>query len=222
MMVLALYRSSIGKKAVMAVTGLIGFGFVIVHMIGNLQAYPFLGGAEALNAYAVLLRKMGGLLWAARFTLLAAVVLHIVAAYQLTRMSWAGRPVAYKRWTAGGSDYASRTMRWSGPILGFFIVYHLMHLTFGSAHPSFNHQGDVFSNLVVGFSNPLVSAFYIVAMLALGFHMYHGVWSMFQTLGWNSPKYDKLLHSLALLIALVVVVGNISIPVSVMAGIIHL
>jgi len=219
--VASLYRSSIGKKAVMAITGLIGYGFVIGHMIGNLQAFEFMGGREALNAYAVTLRKLGGLLWVARFTLLAAVILHIIAAYQLVMMSRASRPVGYRRWMPEGSDYASRTMRWSGPILLFFIIYHLMHLTFGSAHPNFQ-EGDVFANVVTGFSNPLVSGFYVVAMLALGLHLYHGVWSMFQTLGWNNPTYDTMLHRIAMITTAIIVIGNISIPIAVMLGIIHL
>lgn len=221
MQVLTLYRSSIGKKAVMAVTGLIGYGFVTGHMIGNLQAFPFFGGREALNAYAVFLRHTHGLLWVVRATLLTAVVLHIVAAYQVTVMGWSSRPTGYKRWLPAGSDYASRTMRWSGPLLALFIVYHLLHLTLGTVHPDFV-EGDVYSNVVTGFLNPWVSGFYIVSMLALGLHLYHGVWSMFQTLGWNSSKYNRPLHQLAMITTLIIVIGNISIPVAVMAGVIHL
>ena len=221
MQAVILYQSSIGKKALMAITGLIGYGFVIGHMIGNLQAFPFLGGREALNAYAQFLRHTHGLLWVVRFVLLSAVVLHIFAAYQLTLTGWRARPVGYRRWFPSGSDYASRTMRWSGPILGLFIVYHLMHLTLGNANLPFV-EGDVYANVVNGFSIWYVSAFYIVAMLALGVHLYHGVWSLFQTMGWNSPKYDSALHGLALITTLMVVIGNISIPVAVMAGIIHL
>jgi succinate dehydrogenase cytochrome b subunit len=220
-MVVALYRSSIGKKALMAVTGLIGYGFVIGHLIGNLQAFPFFGGREALNAYSVFLRHTHGLLWVARFVLLSAVVLHIVAAYQLSVMSWRSRPDGYKRWAPTGSDYASRTMRWSGPILLLFIIYHLLHLTFGSVHPNFV-EGDVFANVVTGFSNPWVTGFYVVSMLALGLHLYHGIWSMFQTLGWNNPAVNRGLHQLALITTLIIVIGNISIPVAVLAGYIHL
>ena len=221
MSVVTLYRSSIGKKAVMAITGLIGFGFVIGHLVGNLQAFPFMGGREALNAYAVFLRKLGSLLWVARITLLTAVVVHIIAAYQLVMMSRASRPRDYEQWEPRGSDYASRTMRWSGPILLLFIIYHLMHFTWGNAHPDFNH-GDVYANLVIGFSVPWVSAFYILAMVALGLHLYHGIWSMFQTLGWNSPRFDKFLHGLAMFSSLIITAGNISIPVAVLLGIIHL
>jgi succinate dehydrogenase / fumarate reductase, cytochrome b subunit len=218
--VAALYQSSIGKKAVMAVTGLIGFGFVIGHMIGNLQAFPFLGGADALNHYAVALRKLGALLYLARLILLVAVVLHIVSAYQVSRMSMKNRPTDYERWTPRGSDYASRTMRWSGVILALFIVYHLMHLTFGNAHPHFVH-GDVYANVVSGFSVWYVSAFYILAMIALALHLYHGVWSMFQTLGLNNPTWNKVLHRLAVISAIIIGAGNISIPVAVLIGYIH-
>jgi succinate dehydrogenase / fumarate reductase cytochrome b subunit len=215
--VAAVYQSTIGKKAVMAITGFIGFGFVIGHLIGNLQAFPFLGGAEALNAYAVALRKLGPLLYLARFILVAAVVLHIVAAYQLTRVSLKNRPTDYKRWMPRGSDYASRTMRWSGPILLFFIVYHLMHLTFGNAHPNFQH-GDVYANLVSGFRVWYVSAFYIVAMIALALHLYHGIWSMFQTLSLNNLSYNHALHRFSVISAIVIALGNISIPVAVLIG----
>ena len=216
----AFYQSSIGKKAVMAVTGIIGVGFVIGHMLGNLQAFPMLGGKEGLNNYSEFLRQTHGLLWLARSVLLTAVLLHIVAAYQLTRMSWAGRPTDYKYWYPEGSDYASRTMRWSGPILALFIIYHLLDLTFGPVNPDFV-EGDVFHNLVVSFSYWNISLVYIVAMLALGLHMYHGAWSMFQSLGLNNSKYDTLLKRFAILVTVFVVAGNISIPLGVLIGIIH-
>lgn len=218
---IALYQSSLGKKAVMAVTGIVGYGFLIGHMIGNLQAFPFLGGREAINAYAGFLRNTHGLLWVARGVLMVSLVMHIVAAYQLTRMSQTGRPIGYAKWSpAGGSDYASRTMRWSGPIVGLFIVYHLMHFTFGNAHPDFV-TGDVYHNFVSGFQVWYVSAFYIVAMLALGLHLYHGAWSMFQSLGLNNPKYNPLIRKLAALITFVIIAGNISMPIAVLVGIIR-
>ncbi len=217
---LAIYQSSVGKKAMMAVTGLIGVGFILGHMLGNLQAFPFFGGAQALNEYAAFLRKTHGLLWVVRFVLLTAVVLHVVAAYQLTRQSWRSRPVSYNRWDAAASSYASRTMRWSGPILLLFIIYHLMHLTLGNAHPNFV-EGDVYTNVVNGFRVWYVSAFYIVAQLALGLHLFHGFWSMFQSMGLNTPKYDGMLRTVASAFTLIVTAGNISIPVGVMMGIIR-
>jgi succinate dehydrogenase / fumarate reductase cytochrome b subunit len=207
--------SSIGKKVVMAVTGLALFGFVIAHMVGNLQVYL---GPEVLNAYAKALRDLGPLLWVARIGLLVAVALHIWAAYTLTLMNRAARPVGYREKEHRESTYASRTMRWSGVLLALFIVYHLMHLTWGSAHPDFNHSGDVYHNFVVGFRPVLVTGVYVVAMLFLGLHLYHGVWSLMQTLGLSHPRYDTLRHAFAALVAVVVVVGNISMPVAVLAG----
>jgi succinate dehydrogenase / fumarate reductase cytochrome b subunit len=210
------FRSSIGKKVVMAASGAVLFGFVLGHMLGNLQVYL---GPAALNGYAEKLRHLGPLLWAVRAVLLAAVTLHIASAYSLTRMSQAARPVGYRERENRESTYASRTMRWGGVILLLFIVYHLMHFTFGNAHPDFVH-GDVFHNFVVG-QNVWVSAFYILAMVALGFHLYHGVWSMLQTLGLSHPRYDHLRHAFATLVAVVVVAGNVSFPLAVLSGLIH-
>lgn len=215
---IALYRSSVGKKAIMAVTGLIGVGFVIGHMIGNLQI--FLPDAEAkLQAYALFLRKAGdgGLLWVVRFVLLAAVGLHIFAAYQLTITSWNARPSGYKKWIPTGSDYASRTMRWSGPILLFFIVYHLLDLTLGTVNPSFEHLNP-YRNMIASFQILPVAALYVIAQLALGFHLFHGIWSMFQSLGVNHPEYNGMLKTISVVITVVVVTGNISIPVAVLTG----
>ena len=210
--------SSVGKKMVMAVTGLILFGFVLGHMLGNLQIYL---GPEKLNAYAALLKSTGGMLWVVRLGLLAAVGLHILAATSLTLASWSARPQGYREVESRGSTYASRTMRWGGPILGLFIVYHLLHLTVGSAHPGFDPE-DVFGNVVRGFSVWWVSAVYILAMLALGLHLYHGAWSLLQTLGLNHPRVDPVLRALATVFAIVVVAGNVSIPVAVLSGLVHL
>jgi succinate dehydrogenase / fumarate reductase cytochrome b subunit len=208
------FASSIGKKVVMAVTGVILFGFVIAHMLGNLQV--FLGPA-VLNAYAESLRHLGALLWAARLGLLVAVALHIWSAYSLTRMNQAARPVGYREKEHRESTYASRTMRWSGVLLLLFIVYHLLHMTFGTVHPDFV-KGDVYHNFIVGFRSIGVSVFYIVAMLALGLHLYHGVWSFLQTLGLSHPRYNHLRHAFATLVTVMVVAGNIAMPVAVMAG----
>jgi succinate dehydrogenase / fumarate reductase cytochrome b subunit len=201
----------------MAGSGAVLFGFVVAHMVGNLQVYL---GPHALNAYAEKLRAVPALLWAARLGLLAAVGLHVWSAWSLTRMSRAARPVAYRARENRESTYASRTMRWGGVIVLLFIVYHLMHLTFGNAHPSFVH-GDVFHNFVVGFQSVAVSGFYIAAMIALGFHLYHGVWSMMQTLGLSHPRYDRLRHAFATLVAAVVVAGNVSFPLAVLTGLLH-
>ncbi|HLA79068.1 MAG TPA: succinate dehydrogenase cytochrome b subunit [Vicinamibacteria bacterium] len=213
------FGSSIGKKVVMAVTGLVLFGFVVGHMIGNLQVYL---GPEPLNAYGALLRHMlhGVGIWVVRSALLACIGLHIWAATSLTLTSWKARPVGYRQVTPEAASYASRTMRWSGPLLGLFIGYHLFHLTLGSAHPSFK-EGDVYHNVIAGFSMWPVSAFYIVAMLALGLHMFHGVWSLLQSLGLSHPRFDPLRKRLAALVTGIVVLGNISIPVSVLTGLIR-
>jgi succinate dehydrogenase / fumarate reductase cytochrome b subunit len=204
---------------VMAVTGVFLVLFVIGHMIGNLQVYL---GAESLNHYAELLRELGhgGLIWVFRGTMLGAVGLHVWAATALTLGSWAARPTGYRRrqvWVE--STYASRTMRWGGPLLLIFIIYHLLHLTTGQAHGSFV-VGDVYHNVVVGFSVWWVSGFYILAQLALGLHLYHGVWSMLQTLGLSHASYNRVRTVIALLIALVIAIGNISIPVAVLAGVV--
>lgn len=213
------YQSTLGKKALMAATGVVGLGFVLGHLAGNLQFYL---GPEALNDYAATLRNNPGLLMVARLTLLAAVVLHIVAAFQLAALNSAARPEGYREWTARKSSYASRTMKYSGPILGLFIIYHLLHLTAGVVHPNFRHGAgdmpDVYHNVVAGFSSFPAALVYIVAMGFLGLHMSHGVWSMVQSIGWNHPRYTPLVQKLAVLLTVLIVLGNISIPLSVLLG----
>jgi succinate dehydrogenase / fumarate reductase cytochrome b subunit len=217
----SLLRSSLGLKIVMAVTGLILFGFVVAHMIGNLQVYL---GPEAMDEYAVFLRSVlhGTGLWIARAVLLVAAGLHIWSAWRLTMINRAARPVGYREVERRESTYASRTMRWSGVLILLFIVYHLLHFTFGApvVHPHFVH-GAVYHNFVTGFRSPLVSGFYILAMLALGLHLYHGAWSFMQTLGLSHPRYNNLRHALATLLTVVVVVGNISFPVAVLTGLLR-
>lgn len=218
------YRSAIGKKAVMAITGIVLFGFVLVHMAGNLKVYM---GPEALNHYGVFLREVGGpvlphgvALWIARLVLIAAVVLHIDAALKLTMMNKRSRPIGYKDRDYVAASYAARTMRWGGVIIVLFVIYHILHFTTGTVHPDFRH-GDVYHNFVVGFQNPLASAFYIIANIALGFHLYHGLWSLFQSLGWNHPRFNKWRRTFATAFALIVTLGNLSFPISVLAGIVR-
>ena len=210
--------STIGRKVVMAVTGLVLFGFVFVHMLGNLQM--FLHDHESMNRYGRFLRELlhGGGIWVARAVLLGSVVAHIAAAWSLTRTSVKARPVPYRMVTPDASTYASRTMRWSGPILLLFIVYHLLHFTVGTVHPDFI-DGDVYRNVIVGFSIWWVSVFYIVAMLALGLHLRHGVWSMLQSLGASHPRWDRMRDTAATAFTVVVVLGFISVPLAVMAGV---
>jgi succinate dehydrogenase / fumarate reductase cytochrome b subunit len=222
----ALWSTSIGKKAVMAVTGVLLVGFVVLHMLGNLKIYL---GQEHFDAYAQFLREMGTpllaheqALWSARLMLLAAVVLHVVAAARLTQMSWAARPVAYDEKEAVAATYAARTMRWGGVILVLFIVYHLLHFTAGAVGfaPGQWEAGSVYRNVVHGFRVWYVSAFYIVAQAALGLHLYHGVWSMFQTLGMGATT-NGLYRGLATVVAVAIVAGNVSIPVAVLAGLLQ-
>lgn len=211
--------TSIGKKVVMAVTGTILFSFVTVHMLGNLQAYL---GAQAMNHYAEFLKGMlhGGGIWVFRAVLLTAVGFHAWAALSLTLANQAARPVGYRAQAFQASTWASRTMRWTGVTLGLFIVYHLLHLTTGQAHPSFV-AGDAYRNFVTGFQVPAASVFYIVAQLCLGFHLWHGVWSLTQTLGFSHPRYDTCRRRFAYGVAVLVAGVNISYPIAVLAGIIH-
>jgi succinate dehydrogenase / fumarate reductase, cytochrome b subunit len=213
---LTFYSTSIGKKVVMAITGLILFGFVIGHMLGNLQVFM---GANQMNAYAAMLKANATLLWGVRIVLLVGVILHIVAAVQLTRMSQRSRPEGYHYKDVIQADYAARTMRWSGPIIAVFVIYHLLHFTTGSVHPQFDVH-DVYHNVISGFRVWPVSLFYIIAMVALAFHLWHGVWSLFQTLGLINPKSNKIIHRLAAIATLALVTGFISIPMAVLAGLI--
>jgi succinate dehydrogenase / fumarate reductase cytochrome b subunit len=219
-----LYRSAVGKKAVMAVTGIILFGFVLGHLLGNLKLYL---GPDALNSYSRFLRTVGEpvvpanvLLWAVRLLLIAAVVLHVWAAWQLRRMSRTARPDAYVAGTRIHTTYASRTMRWGGVIILLFVIYHLLHLTWGTVHPAFV-PGDVYHNVVTGFQVWWVSLFYIAAQVALGFHLYHGLWSMFQSLGWNHPRFNLWRNGFAHAFAWLITLGNISFPVAVLTHLVR-
>lgn len=216
--ILSFYRTSIGKKTVMAVTGLIGVGFVIAHLISNLSIFT---GPTHLDDYAAFLRSTGPLLWIARGVLLAAVIAHIVAAVQLTIENRKARTsrYAYQRYVQ--APFATRTLRWGGAILFLFIIYHIAHFTLGVAPltPSEFEHGKVYNNVVYGFQNPIVAGIYIVAMLALGLHMLHGVWSMFHTLGLNNRRFNRVWRNLALLVALFLFLGNISIPIAVLLGV---
>jgi len=214
--VLALFRSSIGRKIVMAVTGIALFGFVAGHMAGNLQAFL---GPTRLDDYGAALRKIPALLWAVRLGLLGAAILHVWSAASLTLESWAARPKDYRSRRFQDADYASRSMRITGALLLVFIPYHLMHLTLGNVHPDFI-EGGVNHNLVVGLRVLPVAAFYLVAMVCLGFHLWHGVWSLTQTLGLAHPRYDALRRTLTMAFAVVVVLGFMAVPVGVLAGLI--
>jgi succinate dehydrogenase / fumarate reductase cytochrome b subunit len=215
------YEAPIGKKVVMAITGAILFGFVAIHMIDNLQIYS--SNQDQINRFAAILHDpdLAPVLWAARIVLLAAVILHIVAAFQLWNMNRAARPVGYKKKNDVPTAYAARTMVWSGPILAAFIIFHILHLTTGSVLPlqEFGpNQPNVRANVIQGFQHPAVAVFYIVAMLLLCVHLYHGVWSMFQSVGVSHPRYTLWLKRFAAISAFAIAIGNISIPVAALAG----
>ena len=203
----------------MAVTGVVGFGFVVGHLLGNLQFYL---GPDVLNEYAATLRQNPVLLLTARLTLVAALVAHVVAAVQLTMQNAAARPQGYRTWTPRRSSYSARTMKYTGPLLAVFIGYHLLHLTFGTLHPNFKHGPgnvpDAYHNVVAGFSSIPVSLSYMLAMGMLGFHLSHGIWSLFQSIGWNHPRYLPMIRTAAMVIAVLIVLGNISIPIAVLLG----
>jgi len=208
--------STIGRKVVMAATGLVLFGFVLGHFVGNLTLYL---GREAINAYSAFLHGFlhGGGLWAARAVLAACAVLHVWSATSLTLDSWAARPQGYRRWTAKDSTYASRTMRWGGVILFAFIVFHLLTLTFGRFQPDYR-PGDVYDNVVGSFRQWPVALFYVVAMVLLALHLDHGVWSLCQTLGLSHPRWKRWARRAARGFALLILVGNGSFPIAVLAG----
>ncbi len=213
----AFWDSSVGKKAVMAVTGIIGVLFVIGHMVGNLQVFQ---GAERLNAYGHLLHgPLNELVWGARVVLLLALVLHVVAAYQLTMRNRAARPVEYATRTPQVSTLASRTLRWGGVLLLAFIVYHLLDLTIGTVNPAFV-EGDVYANLLGSMRRPLIAVFYIVAMAALALHLYHGAWSSLRTLGVAQASVSPLKRRAAVIIAIVIAAGFAVVPLAVLLGVV--
>ena len=211
---LTFFRTTVGKKAAMAVSGVVLFGFVLAHLAGNLQIYE---GPKKLDDYARFLRSVPALLWGARIVLLAMVAVHIASSVQLALIKRRARPIRYVKKETLQANYATRTMYWSGPIVLCFIVYHLLHLTFGAVRLPF-HEGDVYANVVAGFQVVPVSLFYIVSMVLLGMHLNHGLWSLFQSLGLFHPRFTPLLKTLAGVLSLLIVVGNISIPISVLAG----
>ena len=222
--VVNLYRTSIGKKVIMALTGLIGIGFVIFHMYGNLKVF---GGAEYFNAYSEGLRGLGApifghthLLWIGRLVLLAAVVLHVWAAWSLYQESRQARAIAYIKHSKVQASVASLYIRVGGTILLIFIIFHLMHFTWGvpGIHPDFS-QTDVYRNVVVGFQSYgyLPAILYLVAMTALGFHLYHGTSSLFQTLGINDHG-NKSLRAVSLCLAIILAVGFALVPLAVIFG----
>jgi succinate dehydrogenase / fumarate reductase cytochrome b subunit len=211
------YQASIGKKAVMAGTAVVLFGYVIGHLAGNLQVYL---GAEQMDHYAAFLHSMPVLLWGVRALLLVCVVLHITASIQLTILKRQARPIGYVKKDAVGSNIASRSMIWSGAMIAAFVVYHLLDLTAGVANTAQYQELHAYENLVYSFQRLPVSVFYIIAMVLLGMHLYHGIWSMFQTLGFSHPRYTPLIKRTAAVVAILITAGFISIPIAVMTGVV--
>ncbi len=230
---LDLYSTAVGKKYVMAITGIIGIGFVIVHMLGNLKLY--LGKVEHngeqiydADLYGEWLRELlvpflprTVTLWLLRLVLIGAVLLHVHAAYGLTVLNRKARAVKYQ----SARDYqvanfASRTMRWTGIIVALFLIWHLADLTWGWANPDFI-RGAVYWNVDTSLSRLPVALFYILANLALGVHLFHGTWSLFQSMGWNNPRFNPWRRGLAASVAGIVVIGNCSFPIAVQLGVIE-
>ena len=199
----------------MGVTGLIMVAFLIGHMAGNLQLFL---GAERINAYSRFLHGLGELLWLVRGVLLAALLLHIVAAVQLTRLDWAARPVGYKKHETQAATFASRTIRIGGVLLALFIVLHLMHFTTGTLRPAPFDEHNVYGNVTGSFALPWVAALYIAAMVVVGLHLYHGAWSAFRTLGITQPSPHPLQRRIAAVVALVVWLGFTIVPLGVLLG----
>ena len=213
------YGSMVGKKVVMGVTGLIWIGFVIVHSLGNLLVFR---GSAAINSYSHFLKSTGELLWTLRVVLLLAVVLHVIAAIQLTRQSRAARPIAYTKRVAQVATISSRTMRWGGALLLVFIVVHILHFTTGNIRPAgvFSSE-DVYANVVTSFRIWWVALFYVVAMIALGLHLFHGAWSSVRSIGVSPPSPQPLHRRLSLIIAVFVWAAFTAIPVAVFSGIVR-
>jgi succinate dehydrogenase / fumarate reductase cytochrome b subunit len=221
-----IFRSSLGKKYIMAASGLLMFLFVIGHLAGNLQ---FFLGAESINRYGHFLQTNLELIWPARIILLIVLILHVWAAIKLSAENKAARPVPYANLNPTVASYASRTMLMSGLIVFVFIIYHLLHYTFVIKNINFTHQDfagfedlqkrhDIFKMMVIGFSNLWVSLFYMIGIGLLCLHLSHGVSAMFQSLGWKNKVYGPCLDSLARYLAVLIFIGYVSIPISVMAG----
>jgi succinate dehydrogenase / fumarate reductase cytochrome b subunit len=220
-----LYRSYVGKKYVMAITGIMLMGFVFAHMIGNLKMYL---GPDEFDHYAEFLRVLlvpilprTVTLWLMRIGLIGAFFLHVHAAWSLTRINHAARETKYQ----GPRDYvaanfASRTMRWTGIIVGLFIIFHLADLSWTGTFGQHIHRGDAYGNVDASLSRVPVALFYVLANLALGVHLFHGAWSLFQSMGWNNPRFNTWRRNFAAGFAALIVIGNCSFPIAVMAGVV--
>lgn len=226
---LDLYSTAVGKKYVMAITGIIWLGFVFVHMIGNLKMYL---GQEDLDHYAEFLRELlvpilprTVLLWILRLVLIGAVLLHVHAAFTLTVMNRKARPVKYQsERDYQVASFASRSMRLTGVVVALFLLWHLADLTWGWVNDVGGSgeftRGEAYNNVVRSFERVPVAVFYVLANIALGIHLFHGAWSLFQSLGWNNPRFNRWRRWFATGFATIIVVGNVSFPLAVLAGIV--
>ena len=223
------YRSAVGKKWVMALTGIGIIFFVLAHMVGNWKIFlPDVAGVPDIDIYAEALRELlvpflpaHVALWILRTGLIVAFLLHIHAAYALTLMNSRARPEPYQGpRTYVAANYASRTMRWSGVIFAAFLLFHLADLTWGiqPMAPETWARGEVYANFIATFRRAPVTAFYVIAMVLLGLHLYHGAWSMFQSLGINHPRFNAVRRSFAIGLAVLVTVGNAIMPLAVYFG----
>jgi len=219
----SLYSTTIGKKYAMSAAGLVLFGYIILHLIGNLKVFY---GETKFNEYAEFLRAFGApvlghsqLLWIVRVILLIAVTVHVVAFFQLWKKSRAARRVQYAKYDPAVFSRASRTMKWGGIALLFFVVFHILHLTTGDVHPDFVH-GNAYHNLIIGFASPLSTLIYVVGVIALGLHLYHGLWSAMQTFGANNVHYNRLRRPVAGFVAIAITLGYLSIPAAIWIGLV--
>ena len=211
------FETTVGKKIVMAVTGVILAGFLVGHMAGNLQIFA---GATTINRYGALLHASDELLWGVRLVLITALILHVRAAVQLYMRKAAARPVAYAKKANRASTLASRIMIYSGYALGGFLVYHILHFTTGNAHPDFI-PGDVFHNVTVAFRNPAIAAIYVVAMVFVAMHLSHGLFSFTQSLGLDNPRHAAWARRAAQIVAVILAAGFIAVPLGVLAGVVR-
>jgi succinate dehydrogenase / fumarate reductase cytochrome b subunit len=214
---LAFLDTTVGKKLVMALTGVILLAFIVAHMAGNLLIFA---GPDALNAYAAALKRIPEALWLVRLILLTTLVLHVLYAAQLTIINWRARPGLALGRRDLETNYAARTMIVSGPLVLLYVVYHLLMFTFLTTGPGFSPT-DVYANVVAAFHAPAIAGLYITAMLILGVHLYHGLWSMLHTAGFSRPRYHRWRRIIAPIVAVAITLGYILIPVSILSGVLR-
>lgn len=206
--------STVGKKIVMSLTGAMLLSFVLIHMLGNLQLYA---GPTKLNAYAAFLKSAPMLLWGARLMLLCVVSLHVLIGITLAYRNFRSRPIAYTKYRSHPYAWVSRNVLWAGLLIAGFVAYHLLHFTLGVVHPSFDSD-NVYQNVILGFSYWPASLCYGIAMIGLGLHVYHGAWSMFQSVGIDAPRQGLWRRYFATAVTILILAGNLSFPIAVLFG----